>query len=321
MNDGLTKAKLFVSRHFLPEVNDYICQYFDCWGARELPWTGHAIVAGAEDADALLVSLAERLDAETIAALPRSVRVIATASIGLDHIDLKEAARRGIAVINAPDSGGVSTAETALLLILGAARRLTEAQAEVRSGTWQGWHPTRLLGFELEGKRLGIFGMGRIGRLVACRAKAFGLQVHYHNRSRLPPELEAGALFHDDARSLFASSDILSLHAPATPATRHVLNADTIENLPRGAVVINTARGDLVDDNTLIAALRSGRVAAAGLDVYAGEPRLDRRYLDLVNVVLLPHIGTATREARLEMTFKVVHALEKRLALRQAATA
>ena len=319
--DAGSRPKLLVTRLFLPEVNEHLRQAFDSWGAREQAWAGEESVAAANGADGLLVTLAERLDAATIAALPDSVRAIATASIGLDHIDLTETGRRGIAVINAPESGGTSTAETALLLILAVAPRLTEAQGEVRAGQWRGWHPTRLLGFELDGKRLGIFGMGRIGRLVARRARAFGLQVHYHGRTRLPPDLEAGAIFHDDVRSLFASSDILSLHAPATPATRHVLNATAIGQLPHGAVVINTARGDLVDDDALIAALRSGRLAGAGLDVYAGEPQLDRRYLDLANTVLLPHIGTATREARRDMTFHVVHALERQLAVGHAVAA
>lgn len=313
------RSKLLVTRHFLPEVNAYLDQAFTAWGAREQAWTGEEIVAHAGEADGILISLAEKLNAASIAALPSSVRVIATASIGLDHIDLAEAKRRGINIINAPDSGSVSTAETAFLLILGVARRLTEAQSEVRSGGWQGWHPTRLLGFELDGKRLGIFGMGRIGRLVARRARAFGLEVHYSNRTRLPPDLEAGAIFHGNVRDLFASSDILSLHAPATSQTHHVLNAETIGHLPVGAIVINSARGDLVDDDALIAALRSGRVAGAGLDVYAGEPKLDPRYLALQNTVLLPHIGTATREARLEMTLKVVHALEQHLSRHEAA--
>ena len=194
-----SRPKLLVTRLFLPQVNDHLARTFDAWGAREQGWTGEEIVAAADGADALLITLSERLNATTIAALPSSVRVIATASIGLDHIDLDEARRRGIAIINAPDSGGTSTAEAALLLILAVARRLTEAQSEVRSGQWQGWHPTRMLGFELQEKRLGIFGMGRIGRLVASRARAFGLEVHYHNRTRLPPELEAGATFHDGA--------------------------------------------------------------------------------------------------------------------------
>ncbi|MGH7108431.1 MAG: NAD(P)-dependent oxidoreductase, partial [Acetobacteraceae bacterium] len=184
-----------------------------------------------------------------------------------------------------------------------AARRAGEGERLVRSGHWSGWTPTQLLGTSVSGRRLGIFGMGRIGRELARIARGFALEVHYHDLARLAPELEEGAQFHADDRDFLAASEILSLHAPGGPMTRHWLNAERIAMLPCGAVVANAARGSLVDDRALIAALRSGQVAAAGLDVYEGEPRLNADYLPLENVVLLPHLGSATRETRDAMGF------------------
>ena len=309
-----TKKSLLVTRRFLPEVDEDLARRFVARGARDGPWSAAEIIEHAEGADGLLVTLRDRLTAETIEALPTSVRAIATASIGLDHIDLEAAARRGIAVINAPGLGGTSTAEVAILLMLGAARRAYEGDRLVRSGQWTGWHPTDLLGVEIAGKRLGLFGMGRIGQLVATRARAFGMEVHYCNRTPLAEDVAAGAVHHRSIEDLFAISDVVSLHAPSTPSTRRIVNETTIAALSPRAILVNTARGDLVDDEALIGALASGRLAAAGLDVYDGEPQLDRRYAGLDNVFLLPHLGTATREARLDMTFKVIHDLEAALA-------
>ena len=191
------KFRLFVTRRFHSEAERRIAREYQAWGARdEASWTEDALVAGARGADALLVCLTENISAGVIARLPSSVRAIATASIGVDHIDLGAASRRDIRVINAPGSGAVSTAEIAMLLILGASRHAARGDRLVRSGGWRGWHPTELLGCELAGKRLGIFGMGRIGSLVATRARAFGMRIHYCNRRRLPPDREAGAVFH-----------------------------------------------------------------------------------------------------------------------------
>jgi lactate dehydrogenase-like 2-hydroxyacid dehydrogenase len=190
-----------------------------------------------------------------------------------------------------------------MLLMLGAARRGHEAQQMVRQGEWKGWTSTMLLGVDFEGKRLGIFGMGRIGQAVARRARGFGLAIHYHNRRPLPPDQEQGAVFHDSLESLLAVSDILSINAPSSAETRHILNAATIARLPDGAIVVNTARGDMVEDAALIAALKSGKLRAAGLDVFAGEPKLNPAYLDLPNTYLLPHLGSATIETRDRMGF------------------
>jgi lactate dehydrogenase-like 2-hydroxyacid dehydrogenase len=201
-------------------------------------------------------------------------------------------------VCNTPDVLSVATAECAMLLILAAARRAGEGERLVRAGKWDGWAPTQLLGTQVSGRRLGIFGMGRIGREIARMALGFGMEIHYRDMTRLPPDLEHGAIFHDNDDSFLPICQMLSLNAPGGDGTRHWLNASRIARLPVGAVVVNAARGTLVDDAALIAALRSGQVAAAGLDVYNGEPRLHPDYLTLENVVLLPHLGSATVETR-----------------------
>ena len=269
-----------------------------------------AALARACTADALLVTAGDRLPAATIAALPDSVRIIATFSVGYDHIDIAAARARGIIVTNTPDVLTDATADIALLLILAACRRASEGEQLVRTGGWSGWTPTQLLGLHLGGRRLGIYGMGRIGQAVAARARAFGLHIHYHNRRRLPPELENGAVFHAEPDHLVAHADILSLHAPASAETRHFLTADRIALLPPDPVIINTARGSLVDDDALIAALMTGRVWAAGLDVFDNEPDLDPRYRTLRNVFLLPHLGSATVETRNAMGFKALDNLD-----------
>ena len=271
----------------------------------------------AAGADAVLCCPTERLDAATIAALPAGLRVLGTFSVGTDHIDLDAARARGLPVVNTPDVLSAATAELVFLLILSAARRAGEGERLVRAGHWTGWAPTQLLGRRVSGKRLGIFGLGRIGREVARLAAAFEMQVHYRNSSRLPPELERGAIWHPDDASFLPVCDVLSLNAPGGAATRHWLNADRIALLPRGAVVANAARGSLVDDVALIAALRSGQVGAAGLDVYDGEPAVHPGYRALENVVLLPHLGSATTETRQAMGHLVLDGIDAVLAGRQ----
>lgn len=274
------------------------------------PLSGTDIAARAQGADGVLCSAGDRLDADAIKALPDSVRILATFSVGTDHIDLNAAKARGLVVTNTPDVLTDATADIALLLMLGAARRASEGERMIRADAWTGWTPTQLLGIHLGGKRLGIIGMGRIGQAVARRARAFGMTIHYSNRKRLPTELEEGAIFHADPEAMLAVSDVLSLHFPATPETRHWLNAARIERLPPRAVVVNTARGSVVDDEALIAALKSGRIAAAGLDVFENEPNLHPGYRGLENAFLLPHLGSATVETRNAMGFKALDNLD-----------
>lgn len=260
------------------------------------------IIAAAKGTEALFICVTEPLGAKTIKALPKSVQAILTLSVGTDHIDLAAAAERGLAVLTTPDAVTDPTAEVGMLLMLGAARRAHEASRYLRGGKWQTWSPTQFVGIEITGKPLGILGMGRIGRTVAARARGFDMRVHYRNRNRLPPDLEGGAVYFNDLEGFLGASEFLMLCAPSTPETRGFLNADTIALLPDGAIVVNIARGDLVDDDALIAALKSGKLAAAGLDVFNGEPaNIDRRYFRLPNAFLVPHIGSAAQQARTAM--------------------
>ena len=282
---------------------------------------GADIPAAAEGAAAIICCPAERVDAAVIGRLPDTVRVIGTFSVGYDHVDVAAAHGRNIAVVNTPDVLSVATAETAMLLILSSARRANEGERLIRAGGWTGWAPTQLLGTQVSGRRLGIFGMGRIGRELARMARAFGMTVHYRDAQRLPEHLEQGAVFHETDDTFLPVCDVLSLNAPGGDATRRWLNGERIAKLPRGAVVVNAARGTLIDDGALIAALRSGQVAHAGLDVYDGEPRVDPGYLALENAVLLPHLGSNARETRDAMGHLVLDGIDAVLAGRAPANA
>ena len=254
----------------------------------------------------VLISVEEPLDAAAIAGLPGSVRAIATYSVGHEHLDLDAARKRGIAVFNLPDALSEAVAEIGMFLLLGAARRATESINLIRSRQWPGWNALQLNGVELFQKHLGIFGMGRIGRVLAARARAFEMTIHYSNRRRLAPEIEQGARYHADPRAMFGAIDALVLLAPSSPQTRGFLNAERIGWLKRGAIVVNVARGNLVVDDDLIAALTSGHLFAAGLDVFDGEPKIDPRYYDLPNVFMLPHIGSSTIETRRRMAAALI---------------
>ncbi|MBR0666160.1 D-glycerate dehydrogenase [Roseomonas hellenica] len=309
----MAKPALLLTRKFPEAVEaratrDYAARL----NADDALWAGDGaeLVRRADGAAGILCAAGDRLDAATIAALPDSVKIIATFSVGTDHIDLKAAAARGILVANTPDVLSVATAEIAMLLILMAARRAGEAERMVRAKAWEGWAPTQLIGVTLEKKRLGILGMGRIGRALAEMARGFGMEIHYRNRSRLEPALEQGAAFHEDDDSFLAASDFLSMHIPGGEATRRWLNAARIALLPKGAIVVNTGRGTTVDDDALIAALKSGHLRAAGLDVYDGEPRVHEGYFGLENVALLPHLGSATVETRDAMGFRALDNLD-----------
>ncbi len=273
-------------------------------------YSSDELVALAAAADAILPCHTEHLSAEVIGHLPAKVRVIANMSVGVDHVDLAAAKQRGIVVTNTPDVLSDATAEIALLLILGAARRASEGERLVRAREWRDWSPAFMVGTQVTGKRLGIVGMGRVGQVVAKRARGLDMAVHYHNRSRLPADLEHGAVFHESLETLLPNCDFLSLNCPATPETRNLLNAERIALLPDGAIVVNTARGALVDDVALIAALASGKLAAAGLDVFNNEPDIDPGYRELANTFLLPHVGSATRETRDAMGFRACDNLD-----------
>lgn len=275
------------------------------------------LIALSEGADAVLPCHTEKLTADVIARLPDSIRAIANFSVGVDHVDLRAARDRGIIVTNTPDVLSDATAEIAMLCMIGAARRASEGERLVRTAEWRDWSPAFMVGIQVTGKRIGIVGMGRVGQVVAQRARGFDMEVHYHNRSRLDPAQEQGAVFHADLDELLPLSEVLSLNCPATEETRGLLNAESIARLPDGAIVVNTARGALVDDDALIDALRSGKLYAAGLDVFNDEPEIDPRYRELDNVFLLPHIGSATRETRDAMGFRALDNLDAIFAGRQ----
>ena len=311
----MPKPVLLVTRRLPPAIEARASRDYDArLSEADAPVTGADILARAGGAAAVLCCPAEKMDAATIGALPDTVKVIGTFSVGFDHIDMAAARARGIPVVNTPDVLSIATAECAMLLILAAARRAGEGERMIRAGQWNGWAPTQLLGTLVSGRRLGIFGMGRIGRELARMARGFGMEVHYRDQQRLPPEMEQGATYHGDDDGFLAVCDVLSLHAPGGEGTRHWLNAERIAKLPRGAVIANAARGTLIDDAALVDALRSGQVAAAGLDVYNNEPRVDQRYLELENVVLLPHLGSATTETRDAMGHLVLDGIDAVLA-------
>lgn len=293
------KPVLVVTRRLPDAVEERIKRDYDVrFNAKDQLYSRDELLARSVGADALLITRRDSLDRGVVSELSSSVRIVATLSVGFEHIDVKTAKAHGIAIVNTPGVLTDATADLTMLLLLGASRRATEGQAMLRSGDWQDPRPTELLGWQLTGKILGIYGMGRIGQAVALRARAFGMDIHYTNLRRLPPQAEQNAVFHSNPHELLAVSHFLTLHAPATSQTYHFLNATTIELLPSCAIVVNAARGSLVDDAALIEALRTGRIAAAGLDVYEGEPSIHPGYCALSNTFLLPHLGTATLETR-----------------------
>jgi len=305
------KPRILVTRRLPAQVEARLERDYDAILNKEDKLYGpEEIVAASAGCDGLLPAPTERLTAEVIGRLPASIRVIATFSVGFEHIDIAACKARGIVVGNTPDVLTDATADIALLLMLGAARGASEGERTVREGRWGSWAPTAMLGHHMTGKRLGIYGMGRIGQAVAKRARAFDMTIHYHNRSRLPPERELGATFHARAEDMLPHCDFLSLNAPSSKETNGFLNAARIALLPDGAIVVNTARGPLVDDEALIAALKSGKLAAAGLDVYTGEPKIHPGYAPLKNTFLLPHLGSATTETRNAMGFKALDNLD-----------
>ena len=264
----------------------------------------------AEGVDGILCTLTDKMTPPVIAALPARVKILATFSVGYDHIDIPAAKARGLVVTNTPGALTDATAEITFLLLLGAARRAYEGETMLRSGQWTGWAPTQLMGRQLHGKRLGIAGMGRIGQAVAKRGLAFGMAIHYHGRRAVDLPTELPATFHADDADFLAHCDYLSIHMASTPETRHWLNARRVGLLPQGSIVVNTARGDLVHDEALIEGLTNGHLGAAGLDVFAGEPNIDARYLPIPNAMLLPHLGSATVQTRCAMGFRALDNLD-----------
>ncbi|MDM0014909.1 D-glycerate dehydrogenase [Variovorax sp. J22P168] len=306
-----TLPRAFLCRRFTAPVEAALHERFALTMNEDDSILSAGQIAGlAAGCEVLFVTATESIDATVIAALSPSLRIIATLSVGYDHIDRAAAGEAGISVLHTPDVLSDACAEIALMLLLNACRRGHEADRLVRSGAWAGWAPTQLLGMGLVGRKLGIFGMGRIGRAIAVRARAFGLEIHYHNRQRLAPALEDGAVYHEALDDMLSSADILMIAAPGSPSLRGTFDARRLALLPVGAVVVNISRGDLVIDDALIDALHSGRLRGAGLDVFANEPRIHPGYRALDNVFLSPHLGSATHETRDAMGWLLIRGVE-----------
>lgn len=308
---GTTKPRLLVSRHMMPDVEARAAERFAARlnGTHE-PLPRAEMLRLAPEFDALLVSSLDKWGRDFPAALPPSIRIIATHSVGYDHIDVGLAAKHGITVTNTPDVLTDATADIAMLLILGAARGAGWGCRMVREDKWGEPSLVAPMGFDVSGRRLGILGMGRIGLAVARRAKGFGMEIHYHSRKPVAPDLAQGATYHAHFDDMLPYCDFLSVNCASTPETRGIVNAAAIARLPANAIVVNSARGDIVDDEALIAALQSGRLAAAGLDVFKGEPNIDARYRSLENVFLMPHLGSATPATRSAMGHRALDNLE-----------
>ena len=291
--------KAYLARSFTTLVEEKISERYQVLkNPSGCAMNAEQLASNALHCDYLFVSATEQVSRLVFETLAGTLKAVATLSVGFNHVDIDTARAHGLAVFNSPGVLTDACAEIAMLLILNAARRAHEAEALVRSGQWPGWAPTQLLGLGLVGRRLGILGMGRIGQAVADRARSFGVHVHYHNRKPLPRDSENGAVYHHTPESLLGVSDIFLITAPGTPDLAGFLNRRRIELLPPNAIVVNVARGEMIDDDALIDALLGKKIFAAGLDVFDHEPDVDPRYLTLDNVFLTPHIGSATEDTR-----------------------
>ena len=306
------KPRVLVTRKLPDAVENRLRRDYDpILNPTDTLYSKDDIIAKAAQVDAILPCHTEKFDADLIARLPENVKVIANFSVGYDHCDTEAAKKRGLIVTNTPDVLSDATAELTIMLMLGAARRASEGERLVRTREWKDWSPSFMVGSQVTGKRLGIVGFGRVGQVVARRAaRGFDMEIHYHNRSRVAPELEAGAIYHKTPESLMPHCDFLALHCVASPETTGLLNAERIALLPDGAIVVNASRGIVIDDDALINALKSGKLYAAGLDVYNNEPDINPEYRELDNVFLMPHIGSATKETRDAMGFRALDNLD-----------
>ena len=303
--------KILVTRKLLKPNEEKASKIFNTkLNSNDELYSQSKLIELSKGCDGILTSITDKIDEETINKLPNTVKIISNFAVGFGNIDLKTAKKRSITVTNTPDVLTNATAEIAMLLILGAARRASEGIEYAKKSNWK-WSADFLIGKQLTGARLGILGMGRIGRAVAKLAKSFGMIIHYHNRSKLSFELEMGATYHDSIKSLFSVSDILSINCPATKETENIINAETLKYFPAGAIITNSARGDMIDDEAMIDALNSRKIYALGLDVYKGEPNLNPGYLNIKNVFILPHLGSATKETRTAMANLAIDNLDE----------
>ncbi len=293
--------KILITRKLIKDSEDKALKTFDVkLNSNDELYSQSKVIEMSHGCDGILSSLTDKMDKQTIDKLPSTVKIISNFAVGFGNIDLEAAKKRDIIVTNTPEVLSDATAEIGVLLILGACRRAAEGIESAKEGGWK-WSADYLIGKQLTGTRLGVLGMGRIGQKIASIAKSLGMIIHYHNRSKLSPEKENGAIYHDNLKSLFAVSDVLSICCPATKETENMINKETVEYFPKGAVITNIARGDIVDDEALIDALNRRKIYAAGLDVYKNEPNLNPGYLKIKSAFILPHLGSATKDTRIAM--------------------
>tara|TARA_Y100000780_G_scaffold152311_1_gene137165 strand:- start:198 stop:1151 length:954 start_codon:yes stop_codon:yes gene_type:complete len=303
--------KVLITRKLLRSNEDRISKIWDAnLNLNDEVYSQKKLIELSQGCDGILTSLTEKIDEGVVQELSESVKIISNFAVGFGNIDLEATKKRNIVVTNTPDVLTDATAEIAMLLILGAARRASEGLLYAKNKNWK-WSADFLIGKQLQGSRLGILGMGRIGRAVAKLAKAFGMEIHYHNRSKLNSDLEMGAIYHSSIKSLFSVSDILSINCPATKETKNIINKETLEYFPPGAIITNSARGDMIDDEALVQALINRKIYSVGLDVYKGEPNLYSGYLNQPNVFILPHLGSATKKTRTAMADLAISNIEE----------
>ena len=303
--------KVLITRKLLRSNEDRISKIWDAnLNLNDEVYSQKKLIELSQGYDGILTSLTEKIDEGVVQELSESVKIISNFAVGFGNIDLDATKKRNIVVTNTPDVLTDATAEIAMLLILGAARRASEGLLYAKNKNWK-WSADFLIGKQLQGSRLGILGMGRIGRAVAKLAKAFGMEIHYHNRSKLNSDLEMGAIYHSSIKSLFSVSDILSINCPATKETKNIINKETLEYFPPGAIITNSARGDMIDDEALVQALINRKIYSVGLDVYNGEPNLYSGYLNQPNAFILPHLGSATKKTRTAMADLAISNIEE----------
>tara|TARA_Y100000590_G_scaffold291149_1_gene327865 strand:- start:122 stop:1075 length:954 start_codon:yes stop_codon:yes gene_type:complete len=302
--------KVLITRRLLKENEQKISKIWDAkLNVNDEVYSQKKLKELSEDCDAILSSITDNFDSNLINKISSKVKIISNFAVGFGNIDIEAARKRNVVVTNTPDVLTDATAEIAMLLILGASRRAAEGINYAKNKNWK-WSADFLIGKELFGSKLGILGMGRIGRAVAKRAKSFGMEIHYHNRNKLKPDLEMGAIYHKTIKSLFSISDILSINCPATEKTKDIINKETLEFFPEGAIITNSARGDMIDDDAMINALKRKKIYAVGLDVYKGEPDIHSGYLNLPNVFVLPHLGSSTKKTRIDMADLAINNIE-----------
>ena len=307
----MSKPRLWITRRLSDATLERAARDYDVVVNHEdHPGTAAHLIAASAEFDAIIPCHSEHFGPDVVRQFSGRLKIVANHSVGVDHCDLPALKARGIAVTNTPDVLSDATAELAMLLMLGAARHAVAGDKIVRTGGWDSWSPAFMVGKQVTGARLGIIGMGRVGRAFATKARGFGMEVHYYNRTPLPEDQAHGATYHASVESLLGVADFLSLHCPATPETTNLMNAKRFALMPRGAVIVNTARGALIDEDALIAALESGQVAAAGLDCFKTEPGGNPAFAQYDNIFMLPHIGSATRQTRDAMGFRALDNLD-----------